>query len=90
VGELDRSGTIVVDTPAGEVRIWHAVVTTDPDGLSCLEVYAAPGDEGETLFHICNPPTGVRRNGEVVTDPVGAIVEVLAAHGGARRKKRAK
>jgi hypothetical protein len=65
-------------------------VTTDPDGLSCLEVYAAPGDEGETLFRIFNPPTGVRRNGVVEHDPVGAIIQALAANGGARRKKRAR
>lgn len=86
---LLRDGPIARVTATGEVRIEAVEVTISDDGLSCLEVTTAPGAGGETAFRIFNPPTGVRRgDGTVEEDPVGALIQVLAAHGGAKSRRR--
>jgi hypothetical protein len=81
-----RDGPVSAHTPAGEVLVL-AVDTAVQDGVERLEVRTAPGSE-ETHFRIFNPPTGVRRGGTVVEDPIGALVETLAMHGGARQVRR--
>ena len=65
------------------------VEITTVDGLDCLEIASAPGSNGETHWRIFNPPLGVLRpDGSIEEDPVGALAEVLALHGGAARPKR--
>ena len=82
-------GHISRRTPRGEVVI-NSVELLTVDGMDYIEVYAAPGTaSGETHFRIFNPPTGVRRpDGSIEEDPIGALAEVLALHGGARQAKR--
>lgn len=84
-----RGGPIVRSTPRGEVRIHEVLVSSTPEGLECLEVFVAPGSSGETHYRIFNCPTGVRRpDGSIEEDPVAALAEVLALHGGATPRKR--
>jgi hypothetical protein len=86
---LLRDGPITRATPAGVVQIEGVEISIDETGLMCLEVVTAPGAEGETSFRIFNPPTGVRRSdGTIEEDPVGALIQVLAAHGAAKTRRR--
>jgi hypothetical protein len=84
-----RDGPIRRHTRSGEVVIREVRMETSPEGLDYLDVIITPGVSEEPHFRIFNPPTGVRRpDGSIEEDPVAALAEVLALHGGALRRKR--
>jgi len=88
---------IVRRTRYGEVQIGTVTVVTDAEGLDRIEVWLRGATQsGDPHFRIYNPPllaedaTGpVEVNGRRYReDPVTAVAEVIARHGGARKKGR--
>lgn len=86
-----RDGPVRRRAGHGDVEIREVVIASTDEGLDYLDVIAEPGASGEHHFRIFNPPTGVRRpDGSVEEDPVLALVEVLALHGGATQSTQTK
>ena len=75
-------------TRRGEVLIESVTLATSGEGFDYLDVLVDPATE-DPHFRIFNPPTGVLQpDGSIVEDPLMALAEVLAMHGGASTRKR--
>lgn len=84
-------------TPHGEVHLADVREVTTESGVPAVEVWVAGETEGgDPHFIIVNPPTltpdptgPVEINGRTFReDPVAALAEAVAQHGGARSAKR--
>lgn len=81
-----------VMTRAGEVRIRSLDVKTSPDGVAYVDVVLdGPTSAGDPHFRIVNPPLLVEDQAGAVRrgarrfrlDPLAALAEIVAQHGGA-------
>lgn len=78
-------------TSRGEIHIQDLIFKEDADtGLEYIEIrMAGETESGDPQFRIFNPPTLVAEpDGGFREDPLEALAEVLAMHGGARPEKK--
>lgn len=91
----DAGGVVTVTTAAGHtVRIQRVELSPESADTAWVDVYLeGQTEDGEAHFRVINPPTLVEdRGGEIIVngvrhreDPLLALAEVLAGHGGAAR-----
>jgi hypothetical protein len=74
----------------GEVQFQTVTQKTDADDVDYIEVYLKGQTEnGDPHFKIWNPPLMVRNlDGSLTEDPLQALAEVVARHGGRRKGPR--
>lgn len=93
---LEKTRPGVIHTRHGKVQL-DRVSITEQDGLKVVEVLTGAGTEsGDVHFRVIAPkllvedPAGSRERAGVRyrIDPVHALAETIALHGGAQRKAR--
>jgi hypothetical protein len=92
--EAKQGGKYRRRTRFGEVAIDRIEHVTDAEGVDLVEIYAEGATESH--FRIYNPPlmteeptSDVRARGRRLKhDPIGAIAEVIARHGAAKKVSR--
>lgn len=90
-------GALLMKTRYGSVSISSLEHQVDDNGVSCVSVrLAEPGSSGDPHYRVFNPPQLVEDvRGDVVmngrryrVDPLHALAEVVALHGGAVKSAR--